>query len=166
MFEEDKKELIDIQNEFEVCGFSEDLLELELLAHGKLSSHLSSRRKLTADSTQVKWLKHGDMNSKFFHGTLFRRSAQKPLSQLLINEMLTSNTTEIENYILGFYSDLFSSAITPKDLYIVKKVILQLVTVEENMHLTAIPTDLNIKNLAFSFNLYSAPGPDGFSGLF
>lgn len=40
---EDKKALLDIQNEFETHNFSNDLFNSEMTAHSKLSSHFDSK---------------------------------------------------------------------------------------------------------------------------
>lgn len=49
---------------------------------------------------------------------------------------------------------------------IIDKVILNIVSVDDNAMLTNLPSKEEVKNAIFSLNGDDAPGPDGFGGYF
>ena len=72
----------------------------------------------------------------------------------------------IESHIIDFYSSLFSSSRPSSDLSGIKDMILPMVSDEQNNFLCSIPSNDEIKAVVFAMDAQSAPGPDGFSGLF
>ncbi|XVE86635.1 hypothetical protein DITRI_Ditri18aG0050200 [Diplodiscus trichospermus] len=163
---ETQQSLVDIQLEMEQEGFLEELFSKEMEDHNSLSFHLESKRKLLADSCKVKWLKQGDRNSQFFHNLLKQRRARSGINSLFINGDYVIDPYIIRVHIIDFYEELFAALLGPRDFSTVKVVTPSLLTDFDNSFLLQIPSDLDIKETIFDMDPYSAPGPDGFDGLY
>lgn len=115
---------------------------------------------------RVKWLKHGDKNTHFFHGIVARRSIQRGIHHLSIDGDLSSYLSLIKDHILGFYDSSFASENNLRDFSSIAVVIPSLVTVFDNMSLLSITTYLDIKNVVFELDSHISLGPDSFTGFF
>ena len=82
--------------------------------------------------------------------------------------MLSTDASLIEQHILHFYSQLFSSNAVnaAQDFSLVHEVIPSLVTEEDNHRLLHLPSSEEIRVVVNDMDGSSAPGPDGFSGIF
>ena len=111
-------------------------------------------------------LKSGDSNTHFFHNKAsqrFRRN--RILGSLDESNSQCTDSSQIEDITVGFYSSLFTST-KPADAHAILEVIQPLVTEDMNISLTREFTrqevDLALKDMA----LLKAPGPDGMPPLF
>jgi len=100
-----------------------------------------------------------------------RRNNSSGIHRLRIDNVVTEDPTLIEEHILDFYKTLYAESIShDRDTNNMEDFngtyILELVSSEENMMLLKCPDFLEIKNVIFNLNGNSAPGPDGFGGVF
>ena len=155
-----------IQRSFD-DGVTTDLLNEEIDASSELDNLLFQREVLLREQSRVKWLKEGDRNSAFFHSVLKRRKKATTLRFLKIGENLVDNEDEISDHILGYYKELFSEKVDyPVDYSIVEDIIPSLVTSQDNSELIRIPSFDEVQRVVFDMDASSAPGPDGFTGVF
>lgn len=89
------------------------------------------------------------------------------IASLLIDRLLYMNIEAISTHMVSLYSDLFS-----KDKHVhvneglVHSIIPSIVTNQENNLLIFKPSSEEIKTTVFTMDGSSAPGLDGFSGIF
>lgn len=103
-------------------------------------------------------------STKFFHAYAKVRAAKSHISCL--RGHLVEDSSVISDHIVSFYKDLFNDANSTQDSNVLFSVIPHLVSDIENTCLTAIPTADEIKSTVFNMDPHSAPGLDGFPGLF
>ncbi|KAG7551546.1 Reverse transcriptase zinc-binding domain [Arabidopsis thaliana x Arabidopsis arenosa] len=116
--------------------------------------------------SRERWLKEGDRNTKFFHGSVQRRRAQNRILSLFDNN-------EVEQFAEGskgeiaveYFRKLFSSS-KPDNVTEALEGMLPRVTANMNVELTRTVTAEEVKIAAFSIRGDSTPGADGMSGLF
>ena len=119
------------------------------------------------DQSRVKWLHSGDRNSHFFHNLLIRHRPQSGMHSLVINNSLVMDDSTIDAHVIDYFSTLFTApTLAFRDYSFVREVIPTLVHDEDNCLLLRVPLDLEIKDIVFGMDQNSAPGPDGFSGVF
>ncbi|KAK2642140.1 hypothetical protein Ddye_023903 [Dipteronia dyeriana] len=128
------------QLDISVNCVSKGTLDSKVQDRNTVDTLLSYQESLHKEKSRVNYLANGDINSAFFHALLKRR--------------------RVNNALLPR-----SSSTTP-DLSIVVQFIPSLVTDKENISLTKIPSAEENKSTNFSFNVASAPRPDGFTGVF
>jgi len=117
------------------------------------------------------WFKDGDRNTAFFHAVVKRRNNSGGIHRLWIDNVVIEDPKIIEEHILNFYKTLYAESIShDQDTCNMEDFIGTyvpiLVSFEENMMLMKCPDFLEIKNVVFNLNGNSAPGPDGFGGVF
>ena len=81
--------------------------------------------------------------------------------------MITDDPSCIQNHILDFYQNLFkadSSVVSNFD--VISLIIPHMVTDEKNLTLFQCPTPDEIQHTFFHLDAHSAPGPNGFTGIF
>ncbi|KAM1823097.1 hypothetical protein ACFX14_025043 [Malus domestica] len=155
-----------IQQRISTEGINNDLFEEEIVAKTTVMESLQMQEAFWKDRARVKWLTKGDRNSSFFHAYARIKSSSSHISCILDGNNLLTDPLAIENHIVNFYQTLFGSSFTPSGIDEVCEVIQPMVTDSENDLLSALPTDEEIKEAAFSLSASSAPGPDGFPGFF
>ena len=111
-------------------------------------------------------LKCGDQNTRFFHNKASQRFRRNRIMGLLDDSnSWCTETKQVADIIVGFYSSLFTSA-RPTNAQGILEVIQPIVTEEMNTNLTREFTrqevDLALKEMA----PLKAPGPDGMPPLF
>ena len=112
---------------------------------------------------RINWLSAGDRNTKFFHATLKERRSKNHSSKLLEN--CQNSREKLKDEGRTFFQKLLCEEGGYQDADIIDT-IPELVTVEDNLMLCAIPTEEEIKAAVFSIEADNAPGPDGFSAAF
>jgi len=117
------------------------------------------------------WFKDGDKNTAFFHVAVKRRNNSGGIHRVQIDNEVTEDPKLIENHILDFYKNLYAESIsnvqdTSNMEDFIGTYIPELVSSEKNMMLIKCPDFLEIKNVIFNLNGNSAPGVDGFGGVF
>lgn len=102
----------------------------------------------------------------FFHKMAQIRNSSKQMNILKLGDLILENQADIERHVLDFYSTLYASENSCSDSGLVRKVIPQLVSAEDNSMLTGLPVMDEVKSVVFSMIAEGAPGPDGFGGCF
>lgn len=114
----------------------------------------------------IPWLQCGDRNTSFFHAATRGRRA---VNRFAVIEDATGRAKykeeEIVQCITEYYSNIFSAQMSNSS-QVVRDGISPLVTTEMNETLTALPSDMEIKEALFSISPDKALGPDGFSAIF
>lgn len=115
---------------------------------------------------RVKWLQEGDANTSYFHSLVKGKR-----SQLCIRELQNSQgtlLTQPEDIMLAavdYYTDLFARAPTSNHTEVLSSIPC-LVTDADNLMLTQLPLESEVKAAVWSLDPQSAAGPDGFNGHF
>lgn len=65
-------ELQEVQLEIDHLGISNDGYTQEVVAHAKINSLFFNRPKLLSNKAHIRWLEHGDQDSRIFHALLSR----------------------------------------------------------------------------------------------
>ncbi|XP_019451836.1 PREDICTED: uncharacterized protein LOC109353936 [Lupinus angustifolius] len=155
-----------IQNYIVDFGPNPELLEQEDQAQKSLFHALEMEEVFWKEKCMINWHTHGDRNTKFFHRVTKIRQATKAMSILMDRERILCNQDDIANHVLNYYTDLFGSTkyIAPNDL--IQSVIPSIVSDDENLMITSVPSHKEIKDVVFGLNGDGAPGLDGFGGCF
>ncbi|VFQ94479.1 unnamed protein product [Cuscuta campestris] len=116
--------------------------------------------------SNIKWLDKGDANSKLFQA--YAKGKRKKLS---IKHIMTSggrgtsSPNEIKEETIQHFQNLYTSNHTPSHSTITN-LIPNVISMEDNIMLSAIPNMNEVKNVVWELNGDSASGPDGFNGNF
>lgn len=70
----------------------------------------------------------------------------------------------ISSHIVDYYQHIFMGH--PRDAYLPPNINLPQVTADNNNMLVGIPSYEEARSIVFGMEPHSAPGPDGFTGLF
>lgn len=164
--EELQKDLCQLQqrvynNEIEDIHFQK---EKELIS--EISEILRQQHLLLTQKSHMHWLRDGDRNSEFFHRTLRASRAKSNLSSLMINGVLCEDTKIISTHIQDYYKELFADNGDEAPLHHIRELMQRMIMLEQSRDLTRISSAEEVKKAIFSLSLTSAPGPDGFGGLF
>lgn len=116
--------------------------------------------------SRVQWIKHGDKNTKFFHGTATQRKRRNFIKGLKDNVgVWQTDGGRVSKMLIDYYTSLFASS-NHQNLESILDGVQEVVTGEMNGYLTAPYTseevEIAIKDMAPS----KAPGPDGRPPLF
>ena len=160
--------LEDIQLKIANEGYSEDLYNQEIKAHSALAKALNYQAAFFKEKSHLKWLENGDRNSSFFHRIASNKKKANSISMLQINGSPCTDPHLIDNHLVEFFRNLFNgaSSASERDFSIIPQVIPKLVDKYDNSLLTGMPSGDDIKATVFSMDSSSAPGPDGFGGVF
>ncbi|KAG7593406.1 Reverse transcriptase domain [Arabidopsis thaliana x Arabidopsis arenosa] len=116
--------------------------------------------------SRERWLKEGDRNTKFFHGSVQRRRVQNRILSLFDDNNLEQFAEGSKGEIaVAYFRKIFSSS-TPEGISEALDGMAPRVTEEMNIKLTQPVTSEEIKVAAFSIRGDSTPGADGMSGHF
>lgn len=134
-------ELVDnIQQQIDLFGPSEILLDREAEAHIELQQALSYEEEIWRAKSRLNWYCHGDRNTKFFHQMTKIKNGTQKMAVLRDGELIIDDHDGIAQHVLNFYTNLYVSPnnCVPNDL--INRVVPSLVTNAENDILTAIPS--------------------------
>lgn len=131
---------------------------------------LADEESYWKQKARVKWLAEGDHNTKFFHATVQERRARMTVHRIKdASGGWLDDQDAIKAHALDFFRDLLSEASNTPDAEAIDSVLQHippLVTLQDNQMLLR-PLELSeIRSAVFSLDPDSAPGPDGFTGVF
>lgn len=155
-----------VQEQIDSLGPLDDLIEQEKEALSNMQNALFQQEEFWLEKSRLNWQIHGDRNTAFFHRLTKIRNVSKQISMLRNGEEILLSPSDIETHVVSFYEELFSSPNTCIDNGLIEEVIPDMVSAEDNLKLTNLPSSEEIKNAVFSMNRDSAPRPDGFGAFF
>lgn len=134
----------------------------------RLEKLLGQEETYWRQRSRNQWRKSGDRNTSFFYKTASERKKKNKIESLLISHnVLTSDTSQIEDSIITFYAELFKSQNPSTDeVDIITDTIFPLVSDVMNTKLGTLFTNKEIQKALFDLNPNKASGPDGYSALF
>ncbi|KAH0684452.1 hypothetical protein KY290_036526 [Solanum tuberosum] len=151
-----------------VKEYEEQVRQAEELHHcnAKYIKYLKLESSILKQKTQLQWFKDGDANSKYFHSIMRGRRRR-----LFIHKISTDDNEWIQGdeNIAKAACVYFQETFTGHENRIAENIlqcIPRMVTEEQNQNLQALPTREELKQAVYSMNPNSAPGPDGFGGMF
>ncbi|KAG7583258.1 Reverse transcriptase domain [Arabidopsis suecica] len=116
--------------------------------------------------SRERWLKEGDRNTKFFHGSVQRRRVQNRILSLFdANNVEQFSEGSKGDIAVEYFRKMFTSS-KPDSIVEALEGMLPRVTTEMNSKLTQPITGEEIKRAAFSIREESTSGADGMSGYF
>ena len=140
----------------------EEVLRLK----SELNVLLDKEEQMWHQRSRVQWIKSGDKNTRFFHGTATNRKRQNFIKGLRdADGNWQSEEAAFTKVLIDFYAELFTTS-NPQNLEKVLEGIQEVVSRDMNSKLTAPykaeEVELAIKEMA----PLKAPGPDGMPPLF
>ena len=115
---------------------------------------------------RMNWLIDGDHSTTLFHKVARQRATLNRIQLLRDGDKEITDPTEMGSHAVAYYSSLYRSEQPCVQTSLIDRVVLHLVTGDENDLLVAIPSEDEVKQTVFAMNPHSAPGLDGFTGLF
>nr|XP_027066533.1 uncharacterized protein LOC113692333 [Coffea arabica] len=126
---------------------------------------LAVEEQFWSQKARVKWLSHGDRNSKFFHAVVRQRRVQGTIHRIKTSAGLwVDKDGDIAEEAIRFFSGLFTESAVPSSELL--PLIPPTISREDNLSLENIPSMEEVKRVIHVMDGDSAAGPDGFTGKF
>ncbi|XP_026419826.1 uncharacterized protein LOC113315790 [Papaver somniferum] len=143
-----------------------NLLNNLVTARGLCDMAANNYNTFLRDKARISWIQDGDVNTKFFHTSIKLRQAQNAISEI---ENSSGNTITdqlgVSNVLIDYFSTKFAHQnVSIHDSFFEASP--TAITAEDNSFLEKVPSEEDIRNAVFDLNQDSAPGPDGFTGIF
>ncbi|KAF9619826.1 hypothetical protein IFM89_009577 [Coptis chinensis] len=142
--------------------FNVQLQEMELNKEEELNGILDTEATQWRQKARVSEAFEGDRNTAYFHALHKLR-----MNKALILEIQKSDGTILkqqQHIVLVFEAKYNPQAVIPN--VGLMELIPKLVTDEDNVNISAIPTSTEVKHAVFNMDSNSSPGPNGFQGTF
>ncbi|CAJ2645555.1 unnamed protein product [Trifolium pratense] len=143
-----------------------NVVKQERVAKLEYAKALHFEEDFWREKARIKWHTDGDRNTQYFHQLAKVRYATKLISSLRNGDDLITNASDIESHVVNYFKDIFSSPNMCLDNGIIDQVIPNLITDDQNISLTCLPSMQEVHDAVFSMNKDGAPGPDGFGAIF
>jgi len=119
-----------------------------------------------AQRAKAAFMKHGDSNSKWFHARVKeRRSNNNIVSLVKADGTRTVNDEELNQEVINYFSQLFTSA-QPDRIEGILEAVPSRVTESMNDMLNRAYTEAEIREALSAMGPTKSPGPDGFNACF
>ena len=126
-----------------------------------LNKNLFKQEAIWKQKARQKWLKQGDLNTKFFHTSVKWRRAKNELHGVLENGQWCENKDEEKNKVREFFEARFvRNEELPLKLDNVKSIS---ISREDNQMLVGVFSEEKIREAVWSCDSSKIPGPDGFN---
>ncbi|KAF5462644.1 hypothetical protein F2P56_018632 [Juglans regia] len=118
-----------------------------------------------AQCAKVRWWRHGDQNSRYFHALLNKRRQSKITEMRLPNGLMLKSPQEIHDGAVHYFREFLgqSSRVVLPELSDYVSIV---ISDDDNLRLCSVPTEEEVKQAVFSIPIESSPGPDGFGSGF
>nr|XP_027090500.1 uncharacterized protein LOC113711541 [Coffea arabica] len=134
-------------------------------AQSHLNKQLAIEDLFWRQKARIKWLQHGDLNSKYFHSVVKQRRIQSFIHRIRDSRgKWVTNDAEIGKEAVRYFGDLFTAG--PIVDYHLLHVIPNLSSEIDNTILEEVPSFEEVRKVIFEMDGDSAAGPDGFTGKF
>ncbi|XP_026447002.1 uncharacterized protein LOC113347531 [Papaver somniferum] len=146
--------------------FDEEALTNLVSAQNEHASRKTQANTLMRQKARVKWIKEGSANTNFFHTKMKIRNARNMISEHEDND---GNVIADQDKIAEALLIIFKKKIEFQPVNEAEKlldVIPKIINEDDQQILDAIPEEEEIKVVVFEMDPESAPGPDGFYGIF
>ncbi|KAL3716688.1 hypothetical protein ACJRO7_008301, partial [Eucalyptus globulus] len=134
--------------------------QLQAFAELRLQEESFYRQK-----SRVRWLKDGDLNTRFFHQMVNKHHLQNKIISVTSGDTTTLDPSEVQKVFVDHFQNLLAAS--PTSGCLVKEeiqAVLNHLLVEEQVRFLSSPiSDDEIRNTLFSLATGKAPGPDGFN---
>jgi len=127
-----------------------------------LTRALNCQDQLWREKARNQSFIHGDRNTAYFYRLSRIKSTTKPISLLLGGQVRITDSRDIETHAVNYFQDIFGTNNVYISNDLVSRTIPTMVTTEENIVLTVMPSFDDIKKTVFDMNTDGAPGSDGF----
>ncbi|XP_019465442.1 PREDICTED: uncharacterized protein LOC109363643 [Lupinus angustifolius] len=155
-----------IQNCIRDSGPSQDLYQQDELTQSELLKAMAIEEIFWKENARINWHIHGDKNTAYFHKIAKIKHVTKVMTMLKSGEELLTDHDAITSHVLDYYTNLFASPNLVSSNNLIHEVIHSLLTEADNLMISSIPSDMEIKGAVFDINEDSAPSPDGYGGSF
>ena len=141
-------------------------LALEAKLKLDLDDLLLKEEILWKSKSRETWLACKDLNTKYFHASTLIKRRSNAVNYLNISEgNWVSNRATIGDNFVSHFSNLFTSSSPPIEEEMLD-LFTPIITEEENLLLSSIPSEEEVFKALSSLGSSKAPGPDGFTALF
>lgn len=156
-----------VQNQLAEEGFTDELYIQEQKAQLDLHRALSYQEQFWKEKAKINWHTHGDRNTAYFHRVAKIRNASKRITVLRNGDSILDYDSALEQHVLQFYSSLYAIDNNCVDNNnIIDNSIPYIISDQDNIMLTNLPSLEEIKEADLSMCGSSAPDPDGSGGCF
>lgn len=129
---------------------------------GELLQETSWRDAQLFQKSRVKWVKEGDLNTRFFHNWINARNKRSEIHGLWVGGSWIDSVNEVKGEIFNYFQNHFDavpSAVPKFDQSSFKRKLGD----AENQLLSGTFTEEEIKAAIWSCDSNGSPGPDGFT---
>ncbi|XP_027171434.1 uncharacterized protein LOC113771000 [Coffea eugenioides] len=132
-------------------------------ARATYTRELATECEFWRQKSAVKWLREGDANTSYFHSVVRQRRSSNFIARIRGAEGCWCDTgQQIKESATDFFSTLFTSEAAFRGNFPALPFELPQAASEHNAAITAVPSAEEIRQIVFSMEVNSAPGPDGF----
>ncbi|XP_004292086.1 PREDICTED: uncharacterized protein LOC101295596 [Fragaria vesca subsp. vesca] len=132
--------LVALQNDISYSGGTDDVYAKECELQANLSESLRLQELFLKEKSRLSWISEGDLNTTFFHAMFRARRARSSITLLRDGNQVYQDPLTIQNHIVAYYTDLFANHADYCDTGLISRVIPSLITDDENMSLTSVPS--------------------------
>lgn len=161
-----QQQLSEAQLAIDHLGFSVERSQVELECLTNYTQALTLLNSFWQSKNKNARFLEGDRNTAFFHRSTKIREAQSYISLLKDGNEVITNTEDIEAHVLSYFTNIFAAHSDYIENNLPNRFIPHLVTDEDNVMLTTVPSAEEIKHATFDLSDEAAPGPDGYPGCF
>lgn len=151
-------------------AFDQDPTEQNRMVYFEAQSELRHATNIEMEywkqKARVKWLKEGDCSSRHFHSIVKDKHRRQRLHGIYREDGTYCDTSDSIGHAAVKYFTRMFTAQQVDDATMFLSSIPSLITAEDNLMLTAIPSLEEVKEAVWSLDPHSAAGPDGFNGWF
>ncbi|XP_019460170.1 PREDICTED: uncharacterized protein LOC109359931 [Lupinus angustifolius] len=129
----------------------------EEVAQGGLLLALKAEEEFWKEKSRLNWELSSDRNTRYIHKIAKIRHATKSMTMLRDGDDIILDQQEIANHVLEYFHNLYASQ---NNIQHSNLIIPSLVSEGDNLMVSSIPLNEEIRDVVFTMNGDGAPGPD------